>query len=346
VRQCDYITTTNTMQSTTPAVDLDYFVLAGGQGASGGLSAAKWWADEGVLMDLPPLPQAMIGGVGGVVGDLLLVCSASADCLTLDLMATSPSWTSATSFPQLAYPSAVSIERELWVTGGVLDLDISLDLNLTEGFDPLTEVFSNKRKKRQAASPSPTSVFFFNASADPVISVRDGPDLTEQRIGHCTILLDAGYVVITGGFGMSTYMGLTEKYSVQGGYLETLSSLIFPRMNHGCTSYYGSGGQETLIVAGGWQGGYIDKVEILTSGGSWIDVQSLPRMRLFSKMTRMSGSAYIVGGGQYAGGWQYRNTTLLYNWEDDSWDEAPSLSLPSGQLMRQMMFPVPGSLMN
>merc|ERR1712098_914166 len=99
----------------------------------------------------------------------------------------------------------------------------------------------------------------------------------------------------------------------------------------------GGSGTETLIVAGGWLAGYLDKVEILVLGGSWNEVQPLPQMRLFSQMISMEGYAYIVGGGQYSGGWQFRNRTLRYNMVEDAWEEEESLSLPPGHLMRQTM---------
>ena len=55
--------------------------------------------------------------------------------------------------------------------------------------------------------------------------------------------------------------------------------MIGKRLNHGCTTYPGVSGP-TLIVAGGWYGGYINTAEILTPGNNWVSVEPLPQMRL------------------------------------------------------------------
>ena len=65
---------------------------------------------------------------------------------------------------------------------------------------------------------------------------------------------------------------------IQEGFLETLPSMIGKRLNHGCTTFDGIDGP-TLIVAGGWYGGYINTAEILAPGGVWTSIAPLPQMR-------------------------------------------------------------------
>jgi len=350
VQECGiYSTYYMTMSTFLIAKDNRLFILAGGVADTGTLDTVNWWGTTSDMDALASFQQGMVGGVGGVVEDQIIVCSTATGCLALDLNAPYTSWTLASPFPSLSFPTGDSINGELWITGGVLDMDISLDVNATlhGGYHPLDEVFNNggRRSHRQAASNTETIIYYLNSSSATGISVRDGPSLTEQRIGHCSILLDNGDLVLTGGFGPNSYMNLTEKYSIETGYIETLSSLKYPRINHACASFMGASGTETLIVAGGWYGGYIDKVETLVPGDIWVSVQALPEMRLYAKMVTMGGYAYIVGGGQYSGGWQFRNKTLRYNWEDDSWVEELSLSLPAGHVMRHTMQSVPATLL-
>ena len=54
--------------------------------------------------------------------------------------------------------------------------------------------------------------------------------------------------------------------------------MIGKRLNHGCTTFDGIDGP-TLIVAGGWYGGYINTAEILAPGGVWTSIAPLPQMR-------------------------------------------------------------------
>ena len=61
-------------------------------------------------------------------------------------------------------------------------------------------------------------------------------------------------------------------------------------------------------------------------------------------MTVMNGAGVVVGGAQYDGGWQYRNTTLRYSEEDNTWVQVEELSLEQGNIMKHLLFSIPERL--
>lgn len=313
------------------------------------------------MQELPLLPVDIVGGVGGVVGDLVQVCGGNTpQCWVWNPLSNSSEWVEGAPYRQLTYPAGISVGGVLWVTGGMMVIaaatssDPKPEINLLlaqstgggsgEEFNPYQDMNLDMMMKRSYTDPKSTTLYRYNTTTG-LVSESEGPMLTSQRWGHCATLLD-GNVVLTGGVDFTVagfYLSLVETYSVEDGFLETLPSLNGKRLNHGCTSFAGLSGP-TLIVAGGWYGGYINTAEILPPGGTWVTVAPLPQMRNFVHMTVMNGAGVVVGGAQYDGGWQYRNNTLRYNEEDDTWEQVEELSLQEGNIMKHILFSIPERL--
>jgi len=312
-------------------------------------------------MEPPNLPADVVAGVGGVVGDLIQVCGSSTPkCWTWSPLSNTSEWLESAPFKQLTYPSGISVDGQLWVTGGIIvitpvDTDEKPEINLLmmaeeqsssgsedDQFNPYAEMNVDMTKSRAVVDPTSTLLYRFNESSG-LVDLLAGPNLKSQRWGHCATLLE-GNVVLTGGFSYpGFYLSLVEKYSLEDGYIETLPSMNGKRLNHGCTTFSGSAGP-SLIVAGGWFGGYIDTVEILEPGAGWVMVTPIPQMRNFLHMTHMNGAALLIGGGQYIGGWQYRNSTLKFDQDSNSWVEVQKFSLEEGMIMKHVLFTIPERL--
>ena len=83
----------------------------------------------------------VVGGVAGVVGDLLMVCAggSSPACWTWSPLTNSSQWEMGSAqYSQLTYPSGISVSGQLWVTGGMMSLDQDPDpqINLLSASDP------------------------------------------------------------------------------------------------------------------------------------------------------------------------------------------------------------------
>eukprot|EP00092_Neocalanus_flemingeri_P047134 GFUD01053314.1.p1 GENE.GFUD01053314.1~~GFUD01053314.1.p1 ORF type:complete len:455 (+),score=127.27 GFUD01053314.1:72-1436(+) len=361
-------TTTTTIPPSTTSVSLpitrDYFVLAGGSAKAGKSSTVGCYGEMGRMMDAPLLPADVVGGVGGVVGDLLLVCGSNTPkCWTWNPVGNTSEWVESAPFKDLIYPAGISVGGQFWVTGGMMvippavDEDPEPEVNLLmaedpgsggseeDQYNPYADMNISMPMKGRAVMDS-TATFLYRANESTgLIEMSAGPHLTSQRWGHCATML-GGNVVFTGGVDFTVagfYLALVEMYSLEAGYLSTLPSMNGKRLNHGCTTYPGVTGP-TLIVSGGWFGGYIDTAEILQPSGTWVRVTPLPQMRNFLHMTVMNGAAHVIGGGQYDGGWQYRNTTLRYDPEENTWVEVEELSLGEGQILKHVLFTIPERL--
>jgi len=353
-------TTTTLPATTTEEIDNDYFFLGGGSGSNGKSRTIGCYGESGQMMEAPLLPADIVGGVGGVVGDLIQVCGSSTPrCWTWSPLSKATEWVESAPYRQLTYPSGISVDGHFWVTGGMMvitqdtDLDPEPEVNLLlatepgsgseDDFNPYADMNIDLRN-RAAVDPTSTYLYRYNDSTG-LVSLIPGHNLKSQRWGHCATILE-GNVVLTGGVDFTVagfYLNLVETYSIENGYLETLPSMNGKRLNHGCTTFAGLDGP-TLIVAGGWYGGYIDSAEILPPGGSWVTVAPLPQMRNFLHMTTMNGAGVVIGGGQYLGGWQYRNTSLRYDQENNSWVEMEELSLDEGNILKHLLFTIPERL--
>ena len=104
------------------AVRSNLYLQAGGQGSEGPLLAPRLYNSNGTLPESPPeLPMALIGGVGGTLGPLSLLCGGSpSNCWTSNLTS---SWVkSPLSYPSLSYPAAGALGAGVWVSGGKISL--------------------------------------------------------------------------------------------------------------------------------------------------------------------------------------------------------------------------------
>ena len=61
-------------------------------------------------------------------------------------------------------------------------------------------------------------------------------------------------------------------------------------------------------------------------------------------MTTVSGAGIILGGAQYVNGWLYRNQTLRFDEDRNSWDAVEELSLQAGNIMKHFVFSIPERL--
>jgi len=380
-RRSDHDNKTDTQVTTSPTttdipttttnltIDNDFFILAGGSGKSGKSRTVGCYGEMGRMMEPPPLPADVVGGVGGVVGDLVQVCgSNNPRCWSWSPLSNTSEWVESAPFRDLIYPSGISAGGQFWVTGGMMVLtpvdpdpedqepEINLQMAQAQGsggseadqidpYNPYADMnLTTDMRGRATVEPTATFLYRLNDSTG-LIEMLPGPVLTSQRWGHCATLL-GGNVVLTGGVDFNIpgfYLSLVEMYTLEDGFLETLPSLNGKRLNHGCTTYEGVSGP-TLIVAGGWYGGYIDTAEILPHSGTWVTVAPLPQMRNFLHMTVMNDAALVIGGGEYVGGWQYRNTTLRYEEENNTWVEVEQLSLEEGRILKHLLFSIPERL--
>ena len=115
--------------------------------------------------------------------------------------------------------------------------------------------------------------------------------------GACAID-DGPTVLISGGSGRKD----VERYN-SSGLVDTLPSLNFGRITHGCSKYYNSAGEKVYLVVGGhgkyhdtW--GTIDGTETLVEGRSaWTDHRgSLPVGLKHAPVLTISNIPHYFGG--------------------------------------------------
>ena len=165
------ITTTKTTTTTTMPVDNDFYILGGGTGSGGKSRALGCYGENGRMMDLPLLPDDLVGGVGGVVGDLVQVCGGAGNqCWVWSPLLNNSEWVLSAPYRQLTYPAGISVGGQMWVTGGMMviaaptDSDPEPEINLLlaqdtgSGFNPYADM-NLDMMKRSYTDPRSTMLY-------------------------------------------------------------------------------------------------------------------------------------------------------------------------------------------
>jgi len=166
---------------------------------------------------------------------------------------------------------------------------------------------------------------------------------------HCTIQTAPDRVVVTGGRrGNSlddyTYDYVAE-YQLTGDFTETpLTPMPHGRIGHGCGVYKGVGGQQVLLVTGGYSHVYGDlsstEVAVYSSGSQleWREVEGgqLPSVLFGLQVTLVDQTLYVNGGyivirnDQTRPDYDYQTSILSWDPVTESWQQAGDMVVARG----------------
>merc|ERR1712032_1786824 len=72
---------------------------------------------------------------------------------------------------------------------------------------------------------------------------------------------------------------------------------VTPRADHGCTSFVASNEDQALLVAGGYNNGYLSSTEIFFPlNGSWVTTTNLPRALQGLRAALLNQQVIVIGG--------------------------------------------------
>jgi len=139
--------------------------------------------------------------------------------------------------------------------------------------------------------------------------------LKNKGEGTCAVSYQ-GAVVMIGG---SPTHGKVDRYDSKGNYLDSLPDLLEARFWHACTTFTSSnGGEEGLLVAGGYYYGRLSSTELyLQSKKQWTRGGDLPRAIYGLRAARLLGHVVVTGGN----GGGYRDEVLQYEEATGAWSE-------------------------
>jgi hypothetical protein len=159
---------------------------------------------------------------------------------------------------------------------------------------------------------------------------QPGPFHVRQGAYHCTIQLSSDMILVTGGYDT---FDLVTSYQLTGNGDETpLTPMNQGRFYHACGVYQDAGGQQVLLVSGGWGGSSSlssTEVAVYSSGSQleWREVEGgqLPSPRRSPQATLVSGILYISGGNGDHGNY----FTSILSWDPvvESWQQAGDLAV-------------------
>jgi len=149
--------------------------------------------------------------------------------------------------------------------------------------------------------------------------------------GHCTVQLSDDIIWLTGGHQTNNYV---TQYSLADRTVTPLTPLGQPRYQHACGVYQDAGGQQVILITGGWDaedGNFLSSTEvaIYTSDSQleWMEMESghLPTPRRGMKAAVIDNDIYVTGGE----GDDYNDLTEILRWDPsaESWQQAGSLAV-------------------
>ncbi|XP_023348627.1 ring canal kelch homolog isoform X2 [Eurytemora carolleeae] len=139
-------------------------------------------------------------------------------------------------------------------------------------------------------------------------------ELTSVRNLHCAVPISESQVMLLGGFS-NGYLSLVEVYSIEEGFIAELPSMPTARYGLGCSMFKGE-----IWTAGGYNGGSLDVVEVLTpgfTGGTWRSGPKLTKSRYYLTMEVLDNSLVVFGG---VGGGVANSLEIL---QGEEWREEP-----------------------
>jgi len=160
---------------------------------------------------------------------------------------------------------------------------------------------------------------------------QPGPFDVRHGQSHCTLQVSSELILLTGG--RDTYDYVTS-YQITGNGDETpLTPMNRGRYAHACGVYQDAGGQQVLLVTGGWTSSrsYLSSTEVAaySSDGQleWREVEGgqLPSPRLGLRASVIGDLLFVTGGED--GDYNYVTSILSWDPVAESWQQAGNVAV-------------------